>query len=254
MRPLRLLHTSDVHLGRGGFPTPEHGAHLDDCLCPLDAIDDAVEATDPDVLVVAGDLFDHQRVEPGFVDSVLDRLAHLDVLSVMINGNHDLHDERSPYRAGRGDRPAGRTGLVFLDEVAGATVELLDGALTVWGKAMDDHHRGFRPLHHVPPRPRDDAWWVVVGHGHFEATEEAGSIRSSPLTPADIESTGADYVALGHWHVRTDVSTETVTAWYSGAPHGFGATGLFNLVDLDPTTGATVTPIEVRLPAGGCDR
>ncbi len=248
MRPLRLLHTSDVHLGEGGFPRPERGRHLAHCLCPLEAIATAVAAHAPDAVVVAGDLFDHQRVEPALVHAALDHLIGLGVTCVLINGNHDLHDERSPYRhrADDGD------GLIFLDRQAGSTIELFDGALHVWGRAMDDHHRGFRPLAEVPPRPADDAWWVVLGHGHFEPGDDVGSIRSSPVTPADIEATGADYVALGHWHVRTDVSTAGVTAWYSGAPHGVGATGRFNLVDLEPGRGAVVTPVVVRLPAEGC--
>ncbi|MEL6985142.1 MAG: metallophosphoesterase [Actinomycetota bacterium] len=249
MRPVRLLHTSDVHLGSGGFPRPKHGEHLDECLCPLDAIAAAVDQHRPDLVVVAGDLFDHQRVTAELVDGVLDRLARLEPTCVLINGNHDLHDDRSLY-------PTGETlsadELVFLDRLDGHTVEVLDGAVHLWGKAMDDHHRGFRPLHGIPPRPRPDAWWVAVGHGHFEPTEDAASIRSSPLTSADIEATGADYVALGHWHVQTDVSTDSVTAWYSGAPYGFGATGRFNLVDLDPRTGTSVTPVEVQLPAQGC--
>lgn len=252
MRPVRLLHTSDVHLGPGGFARPDVGRHLDECLCPLDAIAGAVETHRPDALVVAGDLFDHQRVDATLVDTVLDRLAGLGVACIMINGNHDLHDHRSLYHRVGGATEAARDSLFFLDQQGGSSVELFDGALHVWGKAMDDHHRGFRPLHHVPPRPRHDAWWVVVGHGHYEPADEGGLIRSSPLNPADIEATEADYVALGHWHRRTDVSTEGVTAWYSGAPHGFGASGSFNLVDLEPGAWPTVSAVEVELPPGGC--
>jgi len=247
MQPIRLLHTSDVHLGPGGFPTPDQGRHLDSCLCPLDAIEAAAASHEPDLVIVAGDLFDHQRVEPALVDVVLDRLAALAGPCVLINGNHDLHDHRSLYQ----DRADQAPDLVFLDQLDGSTVELLDGAIHLWGKAMDDHHRGFRPLLGAPARPDDAAWWVVVGHGQYEPTDEA-SIRSSPLTPSEIEATGADYVALGHWHVRTDVSTEQVTAWYSGAPHGFGATGKFNLIELDPDTGTVVEALEVELPAAGC--
>ncbi|MEM9563675.1 MAG: metallophosphoesterase [Actinomycetota bacterium] len=245
MDPVRLLHTSDVHLG-GGFPTPGGGEHLDDCLCPLLAIEAAAADHQPDVVIVAGDLFDHQRVDDRLVDRVLDRLAALDPTCVLLNGNHDLHDGRSLYEA------AERPGLVFLSGRDGSAVALADTAVAVWGRAMDDHHRGFRPLSGVPERPDDDRWWVVVGHGHHEPDLEHG-YRSSPIAPDDIAATAADYVALGHWHVRTDVSAGGVTAWYSGAPHGHGATGSFNRVDLGPD-GATVTPVDVSLPSGGCRR
>jgi DNA repair protein SbcD/Mre11 len=247
-RPLRLLHTSDVHLG-GGFRKPEEGRHHDHCLCPLDAIEESVARHLPDVVIVAGDLFEHQRVEADLVHRVLGRLAALGAPCILTTGNHDAHDHRTLYPTD----VVGRHDLVFLDHPGGRTVELLDGDLVVWGKAMDDHHRGFRPLHDVPERPRHDAWWVVIGHGHHEpeGTDDVLG-RSSPVTPGDIEATGADYVALGHWHRRTDVSTGPVTAWYSGAPYGPGASERFNVVDLHPSRGVIVDEVEVTLAPDGC--
>ncbi len=247
MRPIKLLHTSDVHLG-GGFRAPDHGDHLDHCLCPLVAIEDSVATQEPDVMLVVGDLFDNQRVSDEFVKLVLDRLGNLGVPCVIIAGNHDVHDDGSLYNRGAIEGSE----VIFLDSPVGSTIELLDGALQLWGKAMPMHDRNFRPLADVPARPRDDAWWVVLGHGHYEPKDEGGLGRSSPLTPTDIAATAADYVALGHWHVRTDVSTEDVAAWYSGAPFGVAASEIFNLVELHPDEGVAVSPIEVRLTPHGC--
>lgn len=242
MRPLRLLHTSDVHLG-GGFRAPDDGDHLDHCLCPLAAIEHSVAEQQPDVMLVVGDLFDNQRVDDQFVKGVLDRLGNLGVPCVIIAGNHDVHDEGSPYNRGAIEG----SDVIFLDSPSGTTIELLDGALSLWGKAMPMHDRNFRPLEDVPVRPRHDAWWVVLGHGHYEPTDEGAMGRSSPLTPEHIEASAADYVALGHWHVRTDVSTASVAAWYSGAPYGVAATEVFNLIDLHPERGVAVRSVEVRM-------
>lgn len=247
MESLRLLHTSDVHLG-GGFFAPKHGSHQDHCLCPLNAIERSVADEGPDAVLVVGDLFDNQRVSNDFVEMVLKRLGNLGRPCVIINGNHDVHDERTLFHDGAVDP----SGVVFLDNPEGSTVDLLDGALSLWGKAMPMHHQGFKPLQDVPSRPRDDAWWVVLGHGHFEPEDLGPMGRSSPLTPYDIEATAADYVALGHWHVRTDVSTASVPAWYSGAPYGMAATEQFNLIDLHPHDGVTVRSIPVELAADGC--
>lgn len=247
MKPLRLLHTSDVHLG-GGFHAPPDGDHLDHCLCPLAVIEDLVVRERADAMLVVGDLFDHQRVSDQFVGQVLGRLGDLGVPCVVINGNHDVHDEGSIYL----EHLVGGSGVHFIDDHGGSTIELLDGAIHLWGKAMPMHDREFRPLRNVPPRPRDDAWWVVVGHGHFEPVEEDQFGRSSPLSPNDIEATAADYVALGHWHIRTDVSTESVPAWYSGAPYGVAASGQMNVIDLHPERGVTVGSTDVKLPPEGC--
>jgi DNA repair exonuclease SbcCD nuclease subunit len=63
----------------------------------------------------------------------------------------------------------------------------------------------------------------------------------------DIDATGADYVALGHWHVTTDLSQSGVAtpAWYSGAPmFGYGA-GRMLLVDLEAGEPPRVQTIDV---------
>ena len=97
---------------------------------------------------------------------------------------------------------------------------------------MDDHAPHFEPLAAVPPHP-GDRWLVAAAHGHFVPDEGADRHRSSRIGVADVEATGADYVALGHWHVTTDLAENGVAtpAWYSGAPmFGFGA-GNMLLVD-----------------------
>ena len=168
---------------------------------------------------------------------------------MVIAGNHDVHDERSIYASGAAER----SGVIFIDDHHGTTVELLDGALHLWGKAMAIHDRSFRPLRGIPPRPDPRAWWVALGHGHLEHVESDVTGRSSPVSPADIEATAADYVALGHWHVRTDASTANVVAWYSGAPYGVAASQQMNLIDLHPDHGVIVTSVPVELPSQGCN-
>ena len=64
-RPLRLLHTSDVHLGSHGY----HGAatHHKHCVCPLRAVDTIAREHGVDGVLVVGDLFDHARVDETLV-------------------------------------------------------------------------------------------------------------------------------------------------------------------------------------------
>ncbi len=247
MRPIRLLHTSDVHIG-GGYRPPTHGEHHDHCLCPLVVIERVVATQSIDAVLVVGDLFDHQRVSSDLVSEVLGRLGALGVPCAVINGNHDVHDEGSIYHP----HAVGQSGVHFFDDHEGKQIELFDGALHLWAKAMPIHDRQFRPLQDVPPRPDGDSWWVVLGHGHYEPVEQNNLGRSSPLSPDDIEATRADYLALGHWHVRTDVSTDSVVAWYSGAPYGVVASDQMNVIDLHPETGVGVGSVPVSLPVEGC--
>lgn len=246
-RPLRLLHTSDVHIG--GLYPPDHGDHLRNCTCPISAIETMAQRHEVDAVLVAGDLFEHRRLDPEFVQRVLNRLGSMPMPCVVIAGNHDVHDQDTLYSS---DAVA-PTGVTFFAEAGGSHVSLLDGQLNLWSKAMPSHDRDFRPLADVPERPSDDAWWVVLGHGHFEEEPDEKFGRSSPLSSEQVAATGADYVALGHWHVRTDLSTDGVSAWYSGAPYGVASSGTMNLVTLNPADGTSVEHLEVTLPPQGCD-
>lgn len=246
-RRLRLLHTSDVHID--GFGVGSRDAdHADTCLCPLHGIEQVAHEHDVDGVLVVGDLFDHARVTANAVAEVYAALERLPGVCVVMVGNHDVHDDGSLYHRHR--NVVDDTGVHLIDAHEGAVVRLFDDTLHLWGKAMDEHSPAFRPLAGVPTRADHPAWYLVMGHGHY-VEDPAESHRSSLITPADITGTGADYVALGHWHVTTDVSDGPVTAWYSGAPSG-NPGGRALIVDLDPAAGVTVTPVEVPLSPTGC--
>ena len=71
---------------------------------------------------------------------------------------------------------------------------------------------------------------------------------SSPIFADEIRDTGLDYVALGHQHVRTDVSRGGVVAYYAGAPvmdwTGEGEpAGTVLRIDLSPEDGIRVEPL-----------
>jgi len=240
-RPLRFLHTSDVHLGSHGY----HGAatHHRHCVCPLLAVDALAREHGVDGVLVMGDLFDHARVDETLVGKAFGVLDGFPGATVLIVGNHDVHDDSSLYR--RHGHVVSGSETVFFDELHGTTTALFDGELVLWGKAMDEHSARYRPLHGVPGRPDADAWYVVLGHGlHIGDDSVDGAGRSSLITAADIAATGADYVALGHHHVLTDVSAGGVTAFYSGAPTGYPG-GQALVVDLHPDHGVRATPVPV---------
>lgn len=246
-RALRLLHTSDVHLGSHGY----HGAatHHRHCVCPLRSLAKVAADNGVDGVLVVGDLFDHARVDELLVRRAFEVLDAMPGFTALIVGNHDVHDDTSPYR--RHETVVTSSETLFLDQLHGAVGHPLDGELVLWGRAMDEHSHRYRPLHGVVERPLPDAWYVVLGHGlHIGEDSIDGAGRSSLITSADIAATRADYVALGHHHVRTDVSAGGVTAYYSGAPSGYPG-GEALVVDLHPERGVQVTAVPVE-PFDAC--
>lgn len=93
---MRLLHTSDWHLGRSF-----HGASLlDEQAEALDRIVDLAVANAVDLVVIAGDLYD-RAIPPAeavqLFTATLARLRRADIAVVAIAGNHDSHVRVSVY-------------------------------------------------------------------------------------------------------------------------------------------------------------
>ena len=84
---------------------------------------------------------------------------------------------------------------------------------------------------------------LIAAHGHYvDECPSANSARASwLLTPRAIDATGADYVALGHWNVATDVSTERVAAHYSGSPDYAQTINVVTFRDEEPAVIEAVT-------------
>lgn len=230
-KALRLLHTSDVHIGDEFDPARR--------LAGLTAVVDAAIAYHVDALLIVGDLFDSTRVKLPDVEAALLQLARLTIPTIVSNGNHDALENPSIYDCVRvadaGDH------IHFIDDIEGRHVVLKDLHLAIWGRALLGHELRRKPLEGYE-KHREGYWQVVLAHGYYFPPDEQ-SDRSSPILAQDIAELGCDYLALGHWHHFVDVSANGVTAFYSGAP----STGGANLVMLDPASGTRVERVSLAV-------
>ena len=240
---VRMLHTSDVHIGYAKGP---NCCQSDTCQCPVLGLAAAVKRENADILLIAGDLFDHARLPDIAITRSLEILAEAGVPVAVIPGNHDVHDMTSLWT--RCADEVKKTGIFLLDRLEGTSVRFGSLGLTLWGRAMAEHEPGYRPLLNPPKRP-DTKWFVVAAHGHLNLSSE-DAYRSSPITFEEISSTNADYVALGHWHVPTDASHGSVTAWYPGTPMGMPGNGTAALVTFGDEI--RVEHVPVIEPDKGC--
>ena len=230
MKKLRLIHTSDTHLGDpSGHPRAEG---------VLGLVVDAVDRLGGDALLLAGDVFDNERVSDDVVEWFVGEMARVQVPVIVLPGNHDLAHQTSVYRRDSFlDVPSN---LSVIREPLGETIAFPDLGLELWGRAMLSHTPDFRPLHGMP-EPADGRWLVGMAHGHFHFEEDREQ-RSSPIYPEDVASSTCHYLALGHWDRHADVSRADTTAVYSGCPYGpIGAPehGAVCVVELDPDTGVS---------------
>src|SRR5213596_1782817 len=131
-RSLSILHTADVHLDSDAYgDARERAAHRDRAL-----------ADQVDLVLIAGDLFDHNRASDetiAFVRRELDRL-HQPV--VILPGNHDALRANAIYD--RRDFSAGASHVHVIRGLNGQTIEFPELDAVVWGRAMEEHTPEFQ--------------------------------------------------------------------------------------------------------------
>lgn len=201
MYDITLIHSSDLHIdGRAS-----------DAFHPLCKVLDVAKAQSADLVLLAGDIFDHNRLKLEQIDAVARLLDDAAIPVLILPGNHDCLEADSVYRrGGLADVPG-----VHVLGMSSEESYVLDGRdLEVWGRPHLDYH-DYSPL--ADPRPRTTRWQIATAHGHF-VRDERDRHRSWLIHSEEIAATGADYVALGHWPAWGTAGDGSVPAYYSGSP------------------------------------
>ncbi len=233
---LRIAHCSDIHLDPdtyGGGP-----ARRDQQREVFAAALAAISAHGPDLMLLAGDLFDTNTATVETIQWAMETLSRLAFPVVMIPGNHDCLEEGAIYRRHDFSRIPN---VCFLGDEAGEVARLPDLDVAVWGRGMADHSPDFRPLSGCPDRPAGARWYLGMGHGLYVG-EGGQSWRSSPIRSDEVEASPCDYLALGHHHAAMELTGLTTTAAYSGSPTDMvGAGATYIIVDLSQTSAPDLT-------------
>ena len=236
-KKLRLIHTSDTHLGdTSGHPQSAQA---------LTAVVDAVSHNGGDMLLLVGDVFDNERVSDDVLAWFLVEMGRVNAPVVVLPGNHDLIHQSSVYH--REPFKHAPDNVFVFRESGGELLSFPGLGIDVWGRAMPMHTPDFKPLEGMPPPAADD-WLVALAHGHFHFEEDRDQ-RSSPIYPQEIADARCHYLALGHWDRHVDVSQGNVTAVYSGCPLGpIGSPGAgeVTVVDLDPSSGVSFHQVTIN--------
>lgn len=267
---MRLLHTSDWHLGRAFHRVNMLGAQADF----VSHLVTTVRERDVDAVVVSGDVYD-RAVPPlaavELFDDTLHRLADLGVPTVMISGNHD-----SARRLGVGAGLIDRAGIHLRTEpsACGTPVVIPDafGDVAFYGlpylePALVKAEFGVERAGHeavlaaAMDRVRADLAGrapgtrsVVLAHAFVTGGEVSDSERDITVggvaaVPAGVFD-GVDYAALGHLH-----GSQTITGRvrYSGSPLPYSFSEADHrksmwLVDLDADGTVTAERLDCPVP------
>ena len=240
-RPLRLLHTADIHLDSDGYGNPaEQAAHRERERQIFRRIVECALTERVDLLLIAGDLFDHNRASDETVQFVRTELGRLRQPVIILPGNHDCLRTNAIYD--RHDFTSGASHVHVVRRLDGETIEFPELGAVVWGRAMEEHEPGFSPLSGIPGRD-EGRWCIAMGHGFFY-DERQRPDRSSPIFAEEIRDAGWDYFTLGHHHSRTEVTQGRVAAHYAGAPTLDGESAVLR-VDLTSTADVRVSAVRL---------
>jgi len=221
----RVLHTADLHLEK----LNDKAYHSLEALVNL-AIEPKV-----DLVIIAGDLFDHNRVDDSVVSFVVEQLQRVPAYVAILPGNHDCLVPDSVYH--RVELWKGATNVRIFREPQGETLVLPGLGVSLWGKANVSHDGDLRPLAGIPQPLEKGQWHMAVAHGYY-VDDKPPRFPSLHITREEIVISRQDYIALGHWPVFRCVCSEPVKAYYCDSPPLFGTVVI---VDLAEETGVQVT-------------
>lgn len=216
---LRLLHTSDLQIGRAfAFAPPETAAVLAaERFDVLDRLAQAARLVGAPRILVAGDVFDGTHLSDQTLDRALWRMsAANDLVWHLLPGNHD------PHRPGGLWERLGRKGLppnvrahlspqvVALDPAPGEPPAVLLPAPLGHRRAPGD------PTAWMDEAPSPEgALRVGLAHGSVQGFGAERGAEANPIAPDRARRAGLAYLALGDWHRTNRINP---TTWYSGTP------------------------------------
>jgi len=218
MESIRILHTSDVHIGAPflflGAKGTEQRLALREALLAIVRI---AKEEKYHALVIAGDLFDSafgaSDADVSFAAGCLAGAGPA-CRVVILPGSHDHYATGSVYEREQRRFEAG--GNVHILTPGRRTIEMSDLSLAVHGVAGVSNVLLENAFSSLAPRGQY-RWNVCLAHGSFEGYSARLEPRETPLRVAEIPA-GFDYVALGHWHSHLVVRERDPVIVYSGSP------------------------------------
>jgi hypothetical protein len=197
---LRLLQTSDVHLGARAVDLGEAGATLRERRYAAFERTLALAISEKvNLILIVGDLFDTNNVTRNLVGRVAKSLAGpaaAGIKTVILPGDHDRLEPASAYRAFDLAAMTGSPGsVIVLDPAAGPAGDL---ALVELGLRITARF----PAPDLP----DDRWRVGLVH------------RSVRPRDDEVAGAGVDYLAVGGPHEAASGTAADVAWGASGAP------------------------------------
>lgn len=222
MKPVRFIHTADIHLDTSfsgsGFPSRLGDRKREAIRSTFRRIVDTVCVEEIDLFLIAGDLFELDRITSDTFEFLKQQLARLRARVFIAPGNHDPYAAGSPYR-----EEAWPENVHIFSAEEFQQVDLPDIGVRVTGFGFGGTHLEERHFRRLPALPQDRCN-IVLSHGSDVSFVPAGKAEYGPFSVDEIAGKGVQYCALGHYHQQHQARNpiDATQLWYSGIPEGRG--------------------------------
>jgi DNA repair exonuclease SbcCD nuclease subunit len=212
----KILHTADLHLGLKLSGLGKSGdkvrAAIKDSFAKM--VDICLEQ-DIDAFVIAGDLFDSNNISKPLLEFALREISRLkNIPAILIPGTHDYLDENSVL--GTLDESECPENLYLFSNPEECKFAFPELGLTFYANPNQSPKSEQSPLEDLKP-DKSPGYHIAIAHGSLAIPGKFAS-DDWPIALEEIENSGFDYIALGHWHSYMRGPTQKVPAVYSGAP------------------------------------
>lgn len=205
---VKIVHCADIHIGFSGGDKRYSARRRSEVLQTFLKAVGYAEEEKADLFLISGDLFDSHKVNGETLSLISRAFSGFSGRVFIAPGNHDYYGENTFWE--NWALPENVT--VFKgDEV----IELGESGVRIYGYAFES---AYKPKLQLMRAESDDMINIAVVHG-----EIGGDGIYAPLSVAEIETSGMDYVALGHIHKRSDILKAGNTYYaYPGCIEGQG--------------------------------
>ncbi|MBU3742035.1 MAG: hypothetical protein FGM24_07080 [Candidatus Kapabacteria bacterium] len=221
---MKIYHTADIHIGLrfGTYDANVRSILIEERYAVLQRMVHSANANQCDVFVVAGDLFDHDRVADKDVRRAVDILASFTGHAVLLlAGNHDNCSDRSAKPWSTVIAHANNTSIYPLlsDEVL--RFDINGEVVNFYACPCPDHTSKDHRIGWVAEHPKSSAeLHIGIAHGNVVGHSLDDNHAYYSMTEEELKASGVKTWLLGHIHVPFPLpgTVGTPTFFMPGAP------------------------------------
>ncbi|NMB34271.1 MAG: DNA repair exonuclease [Clostridium sp.] len=196
MKSLKFLHFSDLHLDSPftslGNNPKVRGQRRQDLLDTFDRIINLAQREAVDVILISGDLYEHNHVRESTIHYINNRFRELrDIEIFIVPGNHDPAINNSYYKSFKWSK---NTHILCEDK---PQVYLRELDTVFFGAGFSGFYE--KEFAFKVDEPLNEKKFNIM-LVHATVDMDFGGESYNPVTGKQLASYGMDYIALGHFH------------------------------------------------------